>query len=50
VRCEASRPFRNKKSEYLKDIINEHAVNSNKNIKDLYRAVNEFKRGYKPKS
>jgi hypothetical protein len=40
VRCEASRNFRNKKSEYLKDKINELAMNSkNKYIKDLYRGV-----------
>jgi hypothetical protein len=44
VRREASRNFRNKKSEYLKYIINELATNSkNKNIRDLYRGINEFK-------
>jgi hypothetical protein len=49
VRREASRHFRNKKMEYLKDKINELATNSkNKNIKDLYRGINEFKRGYEP--
>jgi hypothetical protein len=49
VRCEASRHFRNKKREYLKDKPNEHATNSkNKNIRDLYRVINEFKRGYQP--
>jgi hypothetical protein len=37
IRCEASRHFSNKKSEYPKDKINELAVNSkNKNIRDLY--------------
>jgi hypothetical protein len=47
VRCEASRQFRNKKNEYLKDKTNELATNSkNKNIIDLYRGINEFKRGY----
>jgi hypothetical protein len=36
VRPEASRYFRNKKREYLKNIINELATNSkNKNISDL---------------
>jgi uncharacterized protein YaaR (DUF327 family) len=45
VRHEASRYFRNKKREYLKDKINELATNSkNKNIRDLYRGINEFKR------
>jgi hypothetical protein len=40
--------YRNKKREYLKDKINELATNSkNKNIRDLYRVVNEFKKGYK---
>jgi hypothetical protein len=49
VRREASRYFRNKKREYLKDRINELAMNSrNKNIKDLYRGINEFKMGYQP--
>jgi hypothetical protein len=47
VRREASRHFRNKKREYLKDKINELATNStNKNIRHLYRGINEFKRGY----
>jgi hypothetical protein len=37
VRCEASRNFRKKKKEYLKDKINELAMSSkNKNTKDLY--------------
>jgi hypothetical protein len=45
VRCEARRYFRNKEIEYLKDKINELASNSkNKNIRDLYRGINEFKR------
>jgi hypothetical protein len=45
--CEASRNYRNKKMKYLKDIINELAVNDrNKNIRDLYREINEFKKGY----
>jgi hypothetical protein len=35
------------KREYLKDRINELATNSkNKNIRYLYRGINEFKRGY----
>jgi hypothetical protein len=43
VRREASRHLRNKKKEYLKDKINELAKNSkNKNIRDLYRGINEF--------
>jgi hypothetical protein len=42
---DASRHFRNKKREYLKDNINELAKNKkNKNTRDLYRGINEFKR------
>jgi hypothetical protein len=51
VRCEASKHFRNKKREYLKDKILELATNSkNKNIRDLYRGIIGFKRGYQPKN
>jgi uncharacterized protein (DUF2461 family) len=46
ILCEASRHFRNKKSEYLKDRINEHATNSkNKNIRNPCRGIHEFKSG-----
>jgi hypothetical protein len=46
VRWEASGHFRNKKREYLKDKINKLESNSkNKNIRDLYRGINEFKKG-----
>jgi hypothetical protein len=39
------------KSQYLKDKINEPATNSkNKNIRDLYKAINGFKRSYQPKN
>jgi hypothetical protein len=38
---EASRHFRNKKREYLKDKINEFETNSKyKNIRNLYRGIN----------
>jgi chemotaxis methyl-accepting protein methylase len=51
VRREASRHFSNKKKEYLKDNINELATNSkNKNIRDLYRGINGFKRCYQPRN
>jgi hypothetical protein len=40
MRHEASRHFRNKKTTHSK----------NKNIRDLYRGVNEFKKGYEPRS
>jgi hypothetical protein len=45
------RYFRNEKNEYLKDKIYELAMNSkNKKIKYLHRGINEFKRGYKPRT
>jgi hypothetical protein len=51
VRWEASRHLRNKKREYLKEKINELDSNSkNKNIRDLYRGINGFKKGYQPRS
>jgi hypothetical protein len=51
VRREASRHFSNKKREYLKDKISEIELNSkNKNIRDLYRGITEFKKGYQPKT
>jgi hypothetical protein len=37
--------------EYLKDKINELETNSkNTNIKDLYRGIYGFKRGYQPRN
>jgi hypothetical protein len=46
VRREASRLFRNKKREYLKDLINELATNNkSNNVRDQYRGINELKRG-----
>jgi hypothetical protein len=43
--------FRNKKREYLKAKINELETNSNnKNIRDLYRGISDFKRGYQPRT
>jgi hypothetical protein len=50
VRHEASRHFRNKKREYLKDKIDKLATDSKKNIRDLYRGINGFKRGYQPRN
>jgi hypothetical protein len=42
-RREASRHFRNKKREYLKDKTNTLPMNSkNKNIRDLHREINKF--------
>jgi hypothetical protein len=51
VQWEANRHFRNKKREYLKGKINELESNSkNKSIRDLYRGINEFKKGYQPRT
>jgi hypothetical protein len=51
VRRDASRHFRNKKKEYLKAKINELETKSkNKSIRDLYRGINDFKRGYQPRN
>jgi hypothetical protein len=51
VRCEAADISGIKKREYLKDKINELAMNSKKkNIRDLYRGINGFKRGYQPRN
>jgi hypothetical protein len=49
IRHKESRYFRNKYMEYLKDRTSESATNSrtrNKNIRDLYRGIQAFKRGY----
>jgi len=49
VRHDASRLFREKKKEYLKAKIEELETNSKiKNIRDLYRGINNFKKGYQP--
>jgi SLT domain-containing protein len=49
LRSETSRTFRNKKREYLKGKINDLETNNkNKNIRDLYKGINEFKKGYQP--
>jgi hypothetical protein len=48
---EISRHFRNKRRKYLKDKMDELATNSkNKNIRDLYRGIIYFKKGYQPRS
>jgi hypothetical protein len=50
VRYETSRIFRNKKREHLKGKINElEANNKKKTLRDLYRGINEFKKGYQPR-
>jgi hypothetical protein len=47
----ASSHFGNKKREFLKGKVNELAMNSkNKNVRDLYRRINEFNWGCQPRS
>src|SRR5215475_7203663 len=51
VKREASSHLRNKKKEYLKAKIKELETNSKiKNIRDLYRGINDFKKGYQPRT
>ena len=50
VRREVSRHWRNKKKEYLRAKIEELEANSKiHNIRDLYRGINDFKKGYQPR-
>jgi len=50
VRHEASRHFRGKQKAYLRARIEELETNSkNKNIRELYRGINDFKKGYQPR-
>jgi hypothetical protein len=50
LRHETSRTFRKNKREHLKVKINDLETNSkNKNIRDLYRCMDEFKKGYQPR-
>jgi hypothetical protein len=51
VRSEAIKHFWNKKRAYLKDKINKLSSYSNiKNIRGMYKAKNEFKKGYQPRT
>jgi hypothetical protein len=51
ARQEASRYFRNRKRQYLKTKINELETNNkNKNIRELYVGINDFKKGYQPRT
>jgi hypothetical protein len=50
VRHEANRHFRNKTREYLKEFMSLQQHSKNKNIRDLYRGINEFKKGYQPRT
>jgi len=51
VRRDASRHLRKKKKAYLKAKIEELETNSKiNNIRDLYRGINDFKKGYQPRT
>jgi hypothetical protein len=51
VRRDASRHFRNKKNGYLKAEIYELETNSNiNNVRDLYRGINDFRKGNQPRT
>jgi hypothetical protein len=51
VRRDASRHCRNKKKAYLKGKIEELETDSKiNNIRDLYRGINDVKKGYQPKT
>jgi mRNA-degrading endonuclease RelE of RelBE toxin-antitoxin system len=51
VRREATRHFRKKQREYLKDKINELESNSkDKKNGDVYRGINKFKDGYQSRT
>jgi len=50
VRREVSRHFRNKKKANLRANIEELETNNKiQNIRDLYRGISEFKKGYQPR-
>ena len=51
VRCNASRHFRNKKKAYLRAKSEEFETKSKvNNVRDLYRGINDFKKGYQPRT
>ena len=51
VRHEASRHFRKKEKEYLKAKVDELEINNKiKNNQDLHMGINDFKKGYQPRS
>ena len=51
LRRDASRHFRNKKKAYLRAKIEELETNSKiKKIRDLYKGINDMKKGYQPRT
>jgi hypothetical protein len=50
-RRDASRHFRNKKTAYLKAKIEDLETNSKiNNVRELYRGINDFRKGYQPRT
>ena len=50
VRRNTCRIFRKKKRDYMKAKVNKLEENSkNKNIREMYKGINEFKKGYQPR-
>jgi len=49
VRREVSRHFRNKKKAYVRAKIEELETNKIQNIRDLYRGISDFNKGYQPR-
>ena len=51
VRRDSSRHYRNKKKAYLRAKVEELETNSKiNNIRDLYRGINDMKKGYQPRT
>jgi hypothetical protein len=51
VRRDVSRHFMNKNKAYLKAKIEELETNSKiNNVRDLYRGINNFRKGYQPRN
>jgi hypothetical protein len=51
IRWDASRHLRNKKKTCMKAKIEELETNSKvKNVRDLYRGINDLKKGYQPRT
>jgi len=51
IRRDANRHFMNKEKAYLKVKIEELETNSKiNNVRDLYRGINNFKKGYQPRT
>ena len=51
VRRDTCKTFRKNKGDYMKAKVNKLEENSkNKNIREMYKGINEFKKGYQPRA